>query len=193
VGTLTFDGLAGQRISLLLEDQVCGFIGNPPPFAYAQISLISPSGAILTTVPFQRKDFPPPVSPPSIEFAYIDALTLPATGKYTILIDPNDTFFPVMCSGQFRGFGATARLYDVPPDITGTIAASGQPTTVNFDAPGQKATLTFNGFNGQRIALRSSQSELTVYINRNIDDQLKFTRRHYETFAITTSRRRRSK
>jgi len=160
VGTLTFNGVAGQRVSLIVEDYLCGPIDNPPPFAYAQISIISPSGAIVTTVPMEdHYDGGQPFSSP---FAYIDALVLPATGQYTILIDPNNILNRESCDGVFHGFGATARLYDVPPDTTGTIAASGLPTPVSFSAPGQKALLTFNGFNGQRISLRSLQSVTTL-------------------------------
>ncbi|MGH9937745.1 MAG: IPT/TIG domain-containing protein, partial [Blastocatellia bacterium] len=163
VGILTFEGAAGQRVSLVVDDLTCGrFGGNPPPFAYAQISIISPSGAIVATAPFQQYQLDPgPLG--LIEFAYIDTLVLPASGAYTILIDPNEGFYPIACGAQFGGFGATARLYDVPPDTTGTIAASGLPTPVSFSAPGQKALLTFNGFNGQRISLRSLQSVTTLF------------------------------
>lgn len=85
VGTMSFTGSAGQRISLIVEDIVCGPNTNPPPYAYAQISVISPSGSVLASVPFQNYFF---TGNPTA-FAWIDALLLPATGQYTILIDPN--------------------------------------------------------------------------------------------------------
>jgi YD repeat-containing protein len=160
VGMLTFNGVAGQRVSLIVEDLVCGLNSNPPPFAYAQISLISPSGAIITTTPFQNYQFSGGVT---VALAYVDALTLTATGEYTILIDPTDSLYPQLCGGQLKSFGATARLYDTPADITGTIAASGLPTPVNLNTPGQNAVLTFNGLNGQRICLQGSQDVATVF------------------------------
>jgi YD repeat-containing protein len=159
VGMLTFEGVVGQRVSLVVEDLVCGLNTNPPPFAYAQISLISPSGAVVTTVPFQNYQFSGGVT---VALAYLEALTLTATGAYTILIDPTDSLYPQLCGGQLQSFGATARLYDVPGDITGTIAASGLPTPVNVNTPGQNAVLTFNGLNGQRICLQGSQDVTTV-------------------------------
>lgn len=159
VGMLTFNGVVGQRVSLFLDDdRRCG---DPDPFAtpLAQVSLISPSGAIVTTVLFEGHFFP---GFGTLKFAYMDALTLPATGTYTILIDPiNDP--KLRCSdGALRPFGATARLYDVPQDAMRTIAASGAATILSFSAPGQNAILTFDGFNGQRIALRSLQSVTTI-------------------------------
>jgi len=160
VGMLTFDGVAGQRVSLIIDSWMCGTNSTPPPFSYAQISLISPSGAVVTTLPMEDHFDAGQVYPSP--FAYIDALVLPATGRYTVLIDPRDSLGREECGGMIRGFGAAARLYDVPPDITGTISASGLPTPVNFDAPGQKMTLTFSGLSGQRLALRGLQRGLTL-------------------------------
>ncbi len=151
VGMLTFDGIAGQRVSVVVDTTPCIPIFAGPQ---AQISLISPSGSILTTVPYDG------------DLAYIDAMTLPVTGTYTILIDPSDQFPTQSCIGdpfsQPQSFRATARLYDVPPDVTGMISTAGLPTPVSFAAPGQKVALTFNGFNGQRISLRVLQDVSTL-------------------------------
>ncbi|MBL8187059.1 MAG: hypothetical protein JNK38_03575 [Acidobacteria bacterium] len=59
--------------------------------------------------------------------------------------------------GAQYGFGATARLYDVPPDPTGAIATSGLPLPLGFSSPGQNSVLTFAGLNGQRIYLQGVQ------------------------------------
>src|SRR5262249_8186724 len=101
--------------------------------------------------------------PTKLIFAYIENLVLSATGQYTILIDPDviDTG-RIICGGTLTNFGATARLYDVPPDIVGTIAASGIPTDISFAAPGQKGVLTFEGLSGRRIALQGLQSIQTL-------------------------------
>jgi len=163
-GALTFNGVAGQRVSLFLDDiRGCG---DPDPVAtpLAQLSLISPSGAVVTTALFEGHFFP---GFGTLKFAYMDALILPVTGTYTILIDPINSPALRCSDGVLRPFGATARLYDVPQDITRTIAASGVANVLSFIAPGQNAILTFNGFNGQRIALRSLQNVTTI-IGTNI-------------------------
>jgi hypothetical protein len=51
----------------------------------------------------------------------------------------------------------TLNLYDVPPDLTGTIAIGGGPLSLTLaPTPGQNATLTFNGNATQRVSLRLS-------------------------------------
>ena len=163
VGILRFDGIAGQRVSLIIEDvPSCFYSTLIGTNIYAQVSIISPSGATLTTVPLQDRLLLPSDIFSEIQFAYVDALALPQTGEYTILIDPNDNLAFVGCDGR-RGvpYTATARLYEAPPDINGTIAASGLPTPVTFNAPGQNVILTFDGVVGQRIALIGSQNPPT--------------------------------
>ncbi len=78
---------------------------------------------------------------------FLDTQMLPAGGMYTILVDPQGTDLG----------GATLTLYDVPPDLTGTIAVGGSPVTLTIaPVPGQNARLTFDGAAGQRINLRLS-------------------------------------
>lgn len=177
VGILTFDGIANQRISLTVEDLLsCLTSGNTnlPPYQYGQISIISPTGAGITTVPIRNYwfNYPPTYAPPSpiptqpVGFAWAETLVLPATGKYTILIDPTDNAY-AFCTGNPVGFGATVRLFDVTPDISGTITASGQPLPVNFAVPGQNAIFTFSGLNGQRICLQGAQ-DVSTLINTNV-------------------------
>ena len=51
----------------------------------------------------------------------------------------------------------TLTLYDVPPDVSGSIVdrrGAGQPRL--GPAPGQNATLRFDGTAGQRVSLRLS-------------------------------------
>lgn len=166
VGLLTFDGIANQRVSLIVEDLLsCLINSNIPPFKYAQISIISPEGASIASTPLRNYwfNFPPPdyfppdgiSGLPPVGFAWIETIVLPATGTYTILIDPTDSWYCGL--GAQYGFGATARLYDVPPDLTGTIATSGLPLPLGFSSPGQNAVLTFDGLNGQRIYLQGVQ------------------------------------
>jgi hypothetical protein len=49
----------------------------------------------------------------------------------------------------------TLTLYDVPPDLTGSIAIGGGPVSLSLaPVPGQNATLGFDGAAGQRVTLR---------------------------------------
>ena len=77
------------------------------------------------------------------EFGYIDVLTLPTTGTYTIKVDPVD-----VATGS-----VTLALSDVPADVSGSITVGGAPVTVTTTAPGQNAAVTFSGTAGDRISL----------------------------------------
>jgi hypothetical protein len=77
---------------------------------------------------------------------FVDTKTLPTTGLYTITVDPQ---------GSDVG-SATLTLYDVPTDVTGTLAVGGPPVNVTLGTPGQNAVLTFQGTAGQRVTVRAS-------------------------------------
>jgi YD repeat-containing protein len=128
--TLTFSGTTGQRISLratnVLTGQVIGCDVN--------LSVTTPSSGSL-------------IAPTCIELgAYFDVVTLPATGTYTVSINPVS-----LAVGS-----ATLTVYDVPADVTGTITAGGSAATATTTIPGQNGKLTFSGTSGQRIALRGT-------------------------------------
>jgi hypothetical protein len=77
----------------------------------------------------------------------IDTTTLPATGTYTIYLDPKDAAVGT----------ESVNVYDVPPDATAPISANGVAVSVTTTAPGQNITLNMNGMSaGQRIALQVS-------------------------------------
>lgn len=139
---LTFDAAASQRVSLKISAVT---INN------SHISIYKPDGTQLTSPLFVGTGD-----------VFIDAIPLPAAGTYTILIDP---------ASHYTG-GATATLYDVPPDVTGSITPGGAPVTVTTTAPGQKAQLNFNGTSGQRVSLKISGVTLTGG-NGNADVYLK--------------------
>jgi hypothetical protein len=70
---------------------------------------------------------------------------LPASGTYTILVNPQGTDLGSM----------TLTLHDVPADLTGSIAIGGAAVSLNLGpVPGQNATLGFDGAAGQRVTLR---------------------------------------
>ena len=124
---LMFEGTANQRVSLKITNVVLsGGTSNR-----ASIAIKKPDGTTLssTTVDFSG--------------GFIDTKTLPVTGTYTLLVDPNDT-----ATGT-----VTLTLYDVPPDVSGAIVAGGSVVTVTTSTPGQNGQLTFDGVINQRVSL----------------------------------------
>lgn len=78
--------------------------------------------------------------------AFTDVVVAPTSGTYAILVDPMGT-----------GTGtSTLTLYEVPPDVSGTIPVNGTSTGVSITTPGQNARLTFGGAPGQRVSLKAS-------------------------------------
>jgi YD repeat-containing protein len=77
---------------------------------------------------------------------FIDVQTLTATASYTIVVDPIGT-----ATGSL-----TLTLYNVPPDITGTIPEDGTNHGVTMSTPGQNARVTFSGAAAQRVSLKVS-------------------------------------
>ncbi len=125
---LVFEGTAGQRVSLKMSGVT---------ISSSYVSLLKPNGSNLTSPLYVGTGL-----------GFLDTATLPETGTYTILIDPNGTAVGSM----------TLQLYDVPPDLTGGISIGGSAVTITTTAPGQNAILTFSGTAGQRVALQLSNS-----------------------------------
>jgi subtilisin family serine protease/uncharacterized protein YhfF len=126
---LTFDGAAGQRVSLELTDVTIG----TSCCSSASLSIINPDGSSL-------------VAPSGFgtRGGFVDTRTLPQTGSYRIVVDP---------SGDAVG-SVTLTLYDVPPDAGAPIVPGGAPVSLETTVPGQNAALTFDGVAGRRIALK---------------------------------------
>ena len=57
----------------------------------------------------------------------------------------------------------TATLYDVPPDVTGSITPGGPPVPVTVTTPGQSARLTFGGVEGQKVSIKVTGAEAFLY------------------------------
>jgi YD repeat-containing protein len=118
---LVFDGTAGQKVSAT-------FTGvNLGDFLAA---LVAPDNSQLAFTSFE-------VSP-----LFIDAVTLPLTGTYTLVVSP-------------RGFtgSATVNLFSVI-DVSGAIAVDGAAMPLQISTPGQNAQFTFPASAGQRLTLR---------------------------------------
>jgi hypothetical protein len=130
---LTFSGTAGQRVSGLVSDV---------DYASAKLRILNPDSSLLFS--------------PALAFGhggnFLEPKTLPATGTYTVLIDP----------GLAAVGSATIQLFTALPDSSGTITACSSlpctPTTTSTTTAGQNAALTFNGTAGQKISLLAGNS-----------------------------------
>jgi subtilisin family serine protease len=130
-GRLTFAGTAGQRVSLNISGVT---------YSSATAQLLDPSGnAVGGSVLFGTGG------------GFVDTRSLPSTGTYSITIDP-----PNMTTGA-----ATFTLYNVPPDVTGTIT-QGSAFVSSISAPGQNANYTFDAIAGQRISLKTGPSTISM-------------------------------
>jgi hypothetical protein len=125
---LFFDGVAGQRISLKLTGVTIGASG----YSSAKISILNPNGSTLVSPSYF-----------GTSGGFVDTKSLPATGKYAIVIDPQ---------GNSTG-SATLTLYDLPPDGPGSVSPGGEDAAVAVDVPGQNARVSFAGVAGRRVSL----------------------------------------
>ncbi len=75
---------------------------------------------------------------------FTDPVVLPASGIYTLFIDP---------SGATTGT-ATVTLYDVPPDASGSTTVNGAAVGLTTTVPGQNAAVTFPGSASQSVTVR---------------------------------------
>jgi hypothetical protein len=129
---LTFSGTAGQRVSLKISSST---------YSSATAALLGPGGVSVGGSTFF-----------GTSGGFVDARALPSNGIYTLVIDP-----PYATTGS-----ATITLYDVPPDLSGTIAPGGAPVSPSISTPGQNAKYTFNGTAGQRISVKVGPSSLSM-------------------------------
>lgn len=91
IALIVFDGTAGQRVALQATNSV---------ISSSTIRVIKPDGTSL-------------FDPTSLSGNwFVDTLTLPVTGTYTIVIEPDATFIGTM----------NLTLHDVPADVAGTTA-----------------------------------------------------------------------
>jgi hypothetical protein len=126
---LSFAGTAGMRVSLT---------GTNSTFTQSGVSLWKPDG---TYFAWFFDDWGPGTW-------FGGPHTLPTTGTYSILVDP-----AVAYTGSH-----TLSLYDVPPDVTGSMTINGPVVPVTIATPGQNASLTFEATAGQPITIRGSNS-----------------------------------
>jgi len=128
---LTFSGTSGQRIAINASTNftVCW-----------TLAVIKPDGTNLSSTFTCGSSL------------FIDPLQLPASGTYTILIDPSGTG-----TGQ-----ATVNAYDVT-DVTGTVTIDGSQVSQTTTTPGQVIRLTFSGTSGVRLSVNSTTTFTTCW------------------------------
>ena len=120
---LSFDGTTGQRVSLKTSSVT---------ITSSNVSILNADGQSLGSIAVGTTG------------GFLDSLTLPADGTYSILIDPQSTYTGSM----------TLTLYNVPPDVTGVLTPNGSSVNVTLATPGQNGRLTFSGASGQQITVK---------------------------------------
>lgn len=132
---LLFDGVAGQRISLVAESDSL-LLGD---------TLIFGPGNVILGTGYASEDQ---------RSSFVDVLTLPATGTYAAYIK---------ASGTSTG-DATVMLHDVA-DIVDMIVPGGMAKALKTTMPGQNASLVFDAKAGQRISIRTACASRTRFLN----------------------------
>jgi len=128
---LSFSGLAGQRVSLKLSGVTMG----TSTCCSARVGILKPDGSSLVMGTLFGTNG-----------GFVDTKVLPVSGTYKVVLDP-----------QALDVGsATTTLYDVPPDVTGSLTVGGPGVNVSLGTPGQNALLTFSGAAGQRVSVQAS-------------------------------------
>lgn len=131
---LTFSGVAGQRIFM-----------RSPSESYAdsfRVTIYKPdAGGSQTTANGNIYNNSTWYASSVIN---TDVLVLPATGVYTVYVDP-----------RYANTGSvTFRLTSVPADFTGSVVINGSALPVTIGAAGQNARVIFSGTTGQSVTVR---------------------------------------
>jgi hypothetical protein len=136
-GRFTFSGTAGQQVSLQLTNVT---LGSSATFS-SYVSIKKPDGGTLVfSTGFGTSG------------KVLDAVTLPASGTYTIVIDP-----------QEANTGSVTLTLLHAPDVTGSITIGGAPLAVTTTVPGQFAKVTFSGSATQAISLQLTNVTLGAH------------------------------
>ena len=123
----TFAGAAGQKVFVNFPDQQIG----ASSCCGAVVSVRKPDGSTLNGTAHYV----------GTEGGFIDTVTLPVSGTYSVVVDPEGT-----ATG-----GTSVGLNEVPPDVTGTLTVGGDPNTLAVAIPGTNLAPTFSGVAGQVV------------------------------------------
>jgi hypothetical protein len=136
--TETFSGTAGQKVSLNLTGVTVG----TNPISGTNVTILKPDATALVAA-----------TPVGTSGKFIEPVTLPTTGTYTIAVDPQ---------GANTG-GITLNLANFAGDTTGAITANGAGVVFTAAAAGQNGTLTFTGSVNQRVSLGVSSDNIGTF------------------------------
>ena len=129
---LTFSGVINQRVSLEITNLTVTTGG------IVTVAIKNPDGSNLGSTIL------------STSTGFIDVRTLPATGTYTVLVDPN----------SFNTTSATLKLYDVPADFATSTTINATAVGVTTTVPGQNASVTFSATSGQQVTVRFTNNAI---------------------------------
>lgn len=171
-GTIATDGTAmvmnitspGQSASYTFGESTAPclslVLSNNSTGNYIDMTLRNPDGTTLAA--------------PSRMSGFVGPYCGTQTGTYSIQLVPENA-----STGM-----ASVQLYNVPPDITGTLSVNGAGTAVNFAVPGEGATLTFTGTSGQSVSIQASPDNINNWYDgtlRNPDGSTLATFFNYGT------------
>ena len=124
---VSFPGTAGQVVSVDLSGGTFGTYD-------AGVTLRAPDGSTVVSESYCGTS------------CAFNALTLPTSGTYTVLVDPTGTTLGAI----------TARVYDLPNDAVANTTPGGAAVSVTTTVPGQNAVVSFPVAAGQRVAVQLS-------------------------------------
>ncbi|MCX7996840.1 MAG: VWD domain-containing protein [Patescibacteria group bacterium] len=127
---LTFAGMAGTKVYIDVPETTF-------PAQCGGLLLLDPTGERLETGCILG------------DTGSIDTAELPATGTYTIRIDPSD-----------RDTGTTTVRLTTVRDFARTVALNDPPLRVRLDNPGARASITFEGTAGKTVQVIVTESTL---------------------------------
>jgi RHS repeat-associated protein len=150
----TFSGTQGQRVSARLS------FTTSSGFGWINYTIKNPDGTTLYNNCCNGTG----------SVIFVDPLTLPATGTYTILVDPTNDILGT----------ASAEAWSVPADVSPTLTLGASLVTAANTVRGQNIAYTFSGTQGQRVSARleftaSSGSGWINYTVKNPDGTTLFS------------------
>jgi len=131
---LLFSGTASQRVSLSITGVTVS--------GTADVRLLNPNGTHISGFPAWS------------QMTFFGAGS-GFMGAYTLAAPASD-YAVYLLPGGTGTAGATFTLYNVPPDVTGTLTINGPAAPVNITVPGQNSSFTFTGTAGQVVTLRGA-------------------------------------
>ncbi|HLA09200.1 MAG TPA: IPT/TIG domain-containing protein [Pyrinomonadaceae bacterium] len=157
---VAFAGNAGQRVSLGMSGVTMGVSSSG-----TKVSINNPDGTTLLAV-----------MDVGTNGAGTSTLTLPATGTYSISVDP-----------QGANNGSITLTFS--EEVAGTITSGGASLPLSLSRPGQNAQISFDGTTGQQVTVRvtsNSMGSVTVKLLQPEGTQLTSKTSSSSSFNLTT-------